>query len=198
MESFRHNGILVLQPPEPRGLVISIRGIETNLNELQEEMAIAWARYVEDSIFIENFMMDFSRALGLNQSLSLEEVDFSNAIEIVESERAIKEAMTKEEKKSAREARKAERELLKEHYGFAEVDGVRMELGNYQTEPSGIFMGRGEHPLRGRWKKGVTKKDITLNLSPSAPRPDGDWGGIVWAPDTMWIAKWTDELTNKV
>ncbi|MHA2191601.1 MAG: hypothetical protein ACXAAP_15375, partial [Candidatus Thorarchaeota archaeon] len=68
----------------------------------------------------------------------------------------------------------------------------------YQTEPSGIFMGRGEHPLRGRWKKGVTKKDITLNLSPNAPRPDGDWGEIVWAPDTMWIAKWTDELTNKV
>ncbi|MHA2205491.1 MAG: hypothetical protein ACXABC_06500 [Candidatus Thorarchaeota archaeon] len=203
MESFRHNGILVLQPPEPQGLVISIRGIETNLNELQEEMAIAWARkqgtpYVEDSIFVENFMMDFSRALGLNRSLSLEDVDFSNANEIVESERAIKEAMTKEEKKSAREARKAERELLKEHYGFAEVDRLRMELGNYQTEPSGIFMGRGEHPLRGRWKKGVTKKDITLNLSPSAPRPDGDWGEIVWAPDTMWIAKWTDELTNKV
>ncbi|MHA2191158.1 MAG: hypothetical protein ACXAAP_13080 [Candidatus Thorarchaeota archaeon] len=203
MESFKHNGILVLQPPEPRGLVISIRSIETKLNELQEEMAIAWARkqgtpYVEDSVFIENFMMDFSKALGLNQSLSLDEVDFSNAIEIVESERTKKEAMTKEEKKTAREARKAERELLKEHYGYAEVDGERMELGNYQTEPSGIFMGRGEHPLRGKWKKGVTQSDITLNLSPDASQPDGDWGEIVWAPDTMWIAKWADELTSKV
>jgi DNA topoisomerase IB len=58
-------------------------------------------------------------------------------------------------------------------------------------------MGRGKHPLRGRWKQGASEKDITLNLSPDAPRPEGIWFEIFWAPETMWIAKWTDELTGK-
>ena len=29
----------------------------------------------------------------------------------------------------------------------------------------GIFIGRGEHPLRGKWKPRVTAKDVTLNLA---------------------------------
>ncbi|MFX1367946.1 MAG: hypothetical protein ACFFAY_05055 [Promethearchaeota archaeon] len=203
MKSFIHHGIIVLKPPEAHEFDITVRGRPLTLTQLQEEMAVAWVRklgtpYVEDPVFIENFMMDFSKALGVNPPLSIEEIDFSSVIEFVEQERAAKETMTKEEKKAAREARKEQRELLKEHYGYAIVDGERMELGNYQTEPSGIFMGRGEHPLRGRWKKGATEPDITLNLSPDAPIPEGNWGNIVWVPDSMWIAKWKDELTGKV
>ncbi|NHI83426.1 MAG: DNA topoisomerase I [Candidatus Thorarchaeota archaeon] len=203
MESLVHRGIIVLEPPESKGFHITVHGQKKALTRLQEEMAIAWVRklgtpYVEDPIFCENFMTDFSKALETTSPLSVDEIDFSEIIEFVEQERATKEAMTKEEKKAQREARKVERERLKEEYGYAIVDGERMELGSYQTEPSGIFMGRGEHPLRGRWKKGVTHKDITLNLSPDAPVPEGDWDEIVWASDSMWIAKWVDELTGKV
>lgn len=202
MMSLKHNGILVLPPPEAHGFSIIVRGEEIRLTPEQEEMAIAWVRklgtpYVEDPVFASNFMMDFSKALGVNPPLKLEEVDFRPVIEYVEAERARKEAMTKEEKKAARDERKAIREALKEKYGYVWVDGERMELSNYQTEPSGIFMGRGKHPLRGRWKRGASHKDITLNLSPDAEIPEGDWGKIVWAPDCMWIAKWTDELTGK-
>lgn len=201
MESLEHKGIIVLKPPEPHHFEIVVRGESIILNQLQEEMAIAWVRklgtpYVEDSVFIENFMSDFSKALKIEPPLDLDEVDFSSVIQFVEEERAAKEAMTKEEKKAAREARKAERERLKEEFGYALVDGERMELGNYQTEPSGIFMGRGEHPLRGRWKQGARERDITLNLSPAAEGPEGDWAKIEWAPDSMWVAKWTDELTK--
>ncbi len=201
MESLEHNGIIVLRPPEPQGFEIVVRGEPTILNQLQEEMAVAWVRklgtpYVEDPVFIENFMTDFSRALKARPRLSLEEVDFSPIVYFVEQERAAKEAMTKEEKRAAREARKVERERLKEEFGYAFVDGERMELGNYQTEPSGIFMGRGEHPLRGRWKQGARESDITLNLSPDAEIPEGSWAKIEWAPESMWIAKWNDDLTN--
>ncbi|MFW9799085.1 MAG: hypothetical protein ACFFD9_01490 [Candidatus Thorarchaeota archaeon] len=201
MEYLEHNGIIVLKPPEPYGFEIVVRGERTILNQLQEEMAVAWVRklatpYVEDPVFIENFMTDFSRALKVRPRLNLEEVDFSSVLRFVEQERDAKEAMTKEEKKAAREARKAERERLKEEFGYAFVDRERMELGNYQTEPSGIFMGRGEHPLRGRWKQGARERDITLNLSPDAEIPEGNWAKIEWAPDSMWIAKWTDKLTN--
>jgi DNA topoisomerase-1 len=65
------------------------------------------------------------------------------------------------------------------------------------VEPPSIFMGRGEHPLRGRWKPYVSEKDITLNLSPDAPRPLGNWKEIIWQPDSMWIAKWDDPLRGK-
>jgi len=204
MESLIHNGILVIEPPEPRGLCIRARDSEITLSQLQEEMAVAWVKklgtpYVDDPVFAENFMTDFSEALGIDPVLKAEEVDFSEVISVVEEERRTKENMTSEEKKAAREERKVIREQLKEEYGYALVDGERMELGNYQTEPSGIFMGRGEHPLRGRWKQGATKKDITLNISPEgAAELEGEWCELVWAPDTMWIAKWTDELTGKV
>jgi len=202
MDSLKHNGIIVLKSPPPHGFQIVVRGENLVLDQHQEEMAVAWVRklgtpYVEDSVFIRNFMNDFSKALRVKPTLDFEEVDFSEIIAFVEGERAAKEAMTKEEKNAAREERKIERERLREKFGYALVDGELMELGNYQTEPSGIFMGRGEHPLRGRWKKGASEKDITLNLSPEVPIPEGDWGEIVWGPDYMWIAKWTDELTGK-
>ncbi|MHA2300506.1 MAG: DNA topoisomerase I [Candidatus Thorarchaeota archaeon] len=201
MESFEHKGIIVLKPLEPHHFEIVVRSEHIVLNQLQEEMSVAWVRklgtpYVEDPVFIRNFMSDFSKALKVKPRLNLDEVDFSSVIQFVEEERAAKEAMTNEEKKAAREARKAERERLKEEFGYAFVDGERMELGNYQTEPSGIFMGRGEHPLRGRWKQGARERDITLNLSPDAEVPEGNWAKIEWAPDSMWVAKWTDALTN--
>jgi DNA topoisomerase-1 len=204
MESLIHNGILVIDPSQPRGLTIRARNSEITLSQIQEEMAVAWVKklgtpYVKDSAFARNFMTDFSKALRVSPVLEVSEVDFSEVIHVVQEERAIKESMTSEQKKIEREERKAIREKLKEHYGHAIVDGERMELGNYQTEPSGIFMGRGEHPLRGRWKQGATKKDITLNISPEGmSNLEGQWGELVWAPNTMWIAKWTDELTGKV
>ncbi|MFW9767619.1 MAG: DNA topoisomerase I [Candidatus Thorarchaeota archaeon] len=204
METLEHNGVLVLESPEQRGLAITVRGKKVVLSQLQEEMAVAWVKklgtpYVEDQVFAKNFMTDFSKALKISPRLKVEEVDFSEVIQVVEEERAFKEKLTSGEKKAAREERKVIREELKEKYGYALVDGEQMELGNYQTEPSGIFMGRGQHPLRGRWKQGATKKDITLNIDPkAATHLEGDWGELVWAPETMWIAKWTDELTGKV
>jgi DNA topoisomerase-1 len=204
MDTLEHNGILVIDPPQPHGLTIKVRERDIALSQLQEEMAMAWVKklgtpYVEDPVFAKNFMTDFSKALKIRPRMNVDEVDFSEVIQVVEEERAAKEILTSEEKKAAREERKIIREGLKEKYGFALVDGEQMELGNYQTEPSGIFMGRGKHPLRGRWKQGATKKDITLNIDPDAAENlEGEWAELVWAPETMWIAKWTDVLTGKV
>jgi DNA topoisomerase-1 len=198
-----HNGIVVPPPPQFYGLSLVIRGEKCELSPLQEEMAIAWAKkigteYVEDSGFVKNFMRDFSAALGLNPPLSVEEVDFGPALAVVQAERTAKEAMTPEERKALATVRRAQREELKEKYGHAIVDGERVELGNYLAEPSGIFMGRGKHPLRGKWKQGARQSNITLNLSPDAPRPEGDWAEIVWQPESLWVARWEDKLTGKL
>ena len=59
-------------------------------------------------------------------------------------------------------------------------------------------MRRGKHPLRGRWKEGAKRSDITLNLSPDAPRPPGEWAQIVWQPESLWVARWKDKLSGKL
>jgi DNA topoisomerase-1 len=198
-----HNGIIIAPRPTRNHLVLSIRGEPRTLTPKQEEMALAWARkqgtpYVEDRVFARNFMTDFSAALGIKPRLSVEEVDFGPAIRIIEAEREAKTRMTKEERRAAAAARKAKREELKEIFGYAITNGERVELGNYMTEPSGIFMGRGRHPLRGRWKEGASEQDVTLNLSPDAPRPEGDWAEIVWQPESLWVARWKDKLSDKM
>ncbi|MEM2637627.1 MAG: hypothetical protein QXL15_04710 [Candidatus Korarchaeota archaeon] len=201
MKSLVHNGVYI-PPIEYHGLSIVVRGKEQKLSPEQEQMAIAWVKklgtdYVKDPVFVKNFFMDFGKALGY-ENLSPEDVDFSKVIAWVNEEKLRKERMSNDEKKRLREERKKARELLKERYGVAYVDGVPMEISNYIVEPSSIFMGRGQHPLRGRWKKGAKEEDIILNLSPDAPIPPGKWKQIVWEPDSMWIAKWTDKLTEKI
>jgi len=198
-----HNGIVVPEPPPYRGLVIYVRGEPVQLTPKQEEMALAWAKkvgtpYVEDPTFAANFMLDFSATLGLDEPLKLKEVDFGPVVRIVEAEREAKARLTREERKAQAAMRRAIREELKARYGYATVNGERVELGNYMTEPSGIFMGRGEHPLRGRWKEGARQCDVTLNLSPDAPRPEGDWAEIVWQPESLWVARWKDKLSDKL
>ncbi len=198
-----HNGVVVPEPPPPVGLVLRVRGEPVALTPPQEEMALAWARkqgtpYVEDPVFVRNFMADFSRALGLDETLAVEEVDFGPALRLVEAERQARERLTPEERKALAAERKARREALRERYGHAIVNGERVELANYLVEPSGIFMGRGQHPLRGRWKEGPRHPEITLNLSPDAPPPPGEWAEIVWEPESLWVARWEDRLSGKL
>ncbi len=203
LEQLIHSGVVVPEPPSPMGLVLEIRGEPVALTPKQEEMALAWARkqgtlYVEDPTFVQNFMSDFGRVLDSDLDLSVDQVDFGPAIRVVEAERRARERMTREERKALAAERKAKREALREQYGYAIVNGERVELANYVVEPSGIFMGRGKHPLRGQWKEGAQQHDITLNLSPDAPRPPGAWEEIVWQPESLWVARWKDKLSGKL
>jgi DNA topoisomerase-1 len=203
LEELVHNGVIVPDPPPHLGLTLTIQGLPVVMTPKQEEMAMAWAKkqgtpYVEDGVFASNFMADFSQELGYNPALKLDDVDFGPAIRVVEAERAAKEALTKEERKVLAAERKVVREALREEFGHAIVNGERTELANYVVEPSGIFMGRGKHPLRGRWKEGARHENITLNLSPDAPRPPGRWGEILWQPESLWVARWRDKLSGKL
>ena len=198
-----HNGVVIPNPPPYRGLVIYVRGEPLQLTPKQEEMALAWAKkqgtaYVDDPVFVRNFMGDFSQALGLDEALPAGQVAFGPVIDVVERERQARARLTREERKVQAAVRREIREELKEKYGYATVNGRRVELANYMTEPSGIFMGRGEHPLRGRWKEGARQQDVTLNLSPDAPQPEGEWGEITWQPESMWVARWEDKLSGKL
>lgn len=201
MESMHHNGVMV--PPEykAQGLTVKIKGKTHRLTPTQEERAVAWAKkigtpYVEDPVFAENFHKDFSKVLGFEVLPG--DVDYSQIHRLVEQEREYKKSLPREEKKRLAAQRKEIREKNKEKYGWATIDNDRCELGNYIAEPSSIFMGRGEHPYRGKWKEGPRRRDIILNHSEDLPRPPGDWRDVIWDQGSIWVAKWKDKLTGKM
>jgi len=200
-----HNGVLV-PAYEPKGFTIRYRGKELQLTPNQEEMALSWVKklgtdYVRDPVFVRNFVKDLSNALGVDAASKIEDFDFSEIQRWVEQEKIKRENMSREERKALAEAKKKIREANRERYGYAVLNGERVEIG-YTVEPPGIFMGRGKHPLRGRWKPRVSYEDVTLNLSPDAPTPTppngGRWKERVFDPNALWVAKWPDKLSGKV
>ncbi len=201
MKQLIHSGVLIPKY-EPLGFHLGLHGTTRALTPEQEEMAVAWVKklvteYVQDPVFRRNFFEDFREALNVSPVNSEEDFDFGEIVDYVESEKARKAAMSREEKKRLAADRKALREENKKRYGWATVDGVQVELANYMAEPSCIFMGRGRHPLRGSWKRGAKEEDITLNLSPDALTPTGRWKERVWEAECMWVARWDDKLRGE-
>ena len=149
-------------------------------------------------MFQKNFVKDFAKTFNNKfKDLKYADIDFTQSYKLVDKEKEVKELMTKEEKKALAVERKKIRENMKISYGKAIMDGKEVDIANYMAEPPGIFMGRGEHPMRGRFKPRVTAKNVTLNLGKKAKIPDGEWGKIVHDKDSMWIANWMDILTQK-
>ena len=202
-KKLQHNGILFPPEYEKQGITIKVKGETINLDINQEEMIYQWAKkkdtpYAQDKVFQKNFTGDFAKTLDSKfKKISYEDIDFSSAYKIVDKEKDLKEMMTKEDRKALAVKRKELREKLKSKYGIAIMDSKEVEVGNYMADPPGIFIGRGEHPLRGKWKPRVTTKDVTLNLGKDAKKPEGDWGKIIHDNDSMWLASWMDFLTQK-
>src|SRR4030043_27276 len=146
-----------------------------------------------DKVFMKNFMREFLEQLRReNQSLQLLEafaseysqkienyagndignsdsvihrdIDFTEVLDFMKQEKQNKENRSPAEKKQKAAERKAAREEMKAKYGFAEVDGQKLEIANWTAEPSCLFAGRGDHPQRGRGKEGPRQEDVILNL----------------------------------
>jgi len=203
-KTLQHNGILFPPAYEAQGITIKIKRERVDLDLNQEEMIYQWAKkkdtpYAQDKVFQKNFTADFAKTMNSKfKKISYEDIDFSSAYKVVDKEKDLKEMMTKEEKKEQAKKRKELREELKTKYGIAIMDGKEVEVGNYMAEPPGIFIGRGEHPLRGKWKPHVTAKDVTLNMDKEAKKSmKGEWMEIVHDHDSMWLASWMDFLTQK-
>jgi DNA topoisomerase I len=209
--TLEHKGIAFPPEYQPRGISITICGERLMLNRDQEELVHAWAKkkdthYVHDPVFQLNFLNDFKKLLPekFQNINNIKDVNFSEAYKLVEEEKKIKEAeieririLPSEEKRKLYSSKKAEREKLKSIYGKAIVDGIEVEIANWLVEPPGLFMGRGQHPLRGKWKPRVRSQDVTLNLGENAPVPEGTWQNIVHDHSSTWLATWMEKLTGK-
>ena len=206
-----HNGVAF--PPEyvQRGINIKILGEIFFLNREQEEIIYAWAKkkdthYVKDPVFQANFLSDFKKLLPerFMSVPNIDEIDMTEAFSLVDKELKIKEnekirikSLTRDERRRISRGKKIEKEKLKAIYGKAKIDRIEVDVANWLVEPPGIFMGRGLHPLRGRWKPRVTPKDVTLNLGEDASVPEGPWKAIVHDHYSTWLASWIENLTGK-
>lgn len=206
-----HNGVAF--PPEyvQRGINVKILGEIFFLNREQEELIYAWAKkkdthYIKDPVFQGNFLSDFKKLLPerFTSVRNIDEIDMTEAFSLVDKEFKIKEnekirikSLTRDERRRISQEKKLEKEKLKAIYGKAKIDGIEVDVANWLVEPPGIFMGRGLHPLRGRWKPRVTPKDVTLNLGQDASAPEGPWKAIVHDHYSTWLASWIENLTGK-
>ena len=118
-KTLQHNGILFPPDFESKGIKIKIKGENVPLDLLKEEMVYQWAKkkdapkpgmtekYVEDTVFQKNFVSDFTKTLDKKFSgLQYNDIDFSEAYNLVDKEKEEKELMTKEEKKALASTRK--------------------------------------------------------------------------------------------
>lgn len=197
-----HNGPLF--PPEYKYKLFEIRinGVDYVLNPLAEEMVFAWAQkhnteYIKDKLFQKNFWSSLKPILSaeLQHTKFPEDWDLSRMIGYIEQQKELRVLETKEQK----EAKKIEKERLREQYGYAVLDGQKIALGAYMIEPPSLFMGRGDHPLRGSWKRRIQPEDIIINCSSNPPTPPAghSWKKIIESKTGLWTSSWTSELLDK-
>ncbi|HYY91121.1 MAG TPA: DNA topoisomerase I [Candidatus Dormibacteraeota bacterium] len=199
-----HNGVAFPPLYEPKGLEIIINGGRIQLSLEAEELAYAWGKkrttpYVQDSVFQTNFLSDFSKLLPSKfADVKYSEINFNPVYEYQQKEELRK--ADEELKKKLAAQRRDLRLQLKEKYGYATIDGTKTEFANYMVEPPSIFMGRGSHPMRGRWKPRIFPEDVVLNLSEDAPIPappvPGKWKDIAHDHESIWLAYWVDKLSQ--
>jgi len=67
-------------------------------------------------------------------------------------------------KSLVRESKRCEKAEREEKYAYCYIDGVKVKVGNFRIEPTGIFMGRGTHPKIGKIKPYVYPEDVTINI----------------------------------
>jgi len=107
--------------------------------------------YTKKRIFCDNFFQDWRKEMTEDERQMIEEwgrCDFTQIHEYYKERAELRKQMSKDEKKEL----KAENEKILEEYGWAIIDGHRERIGNFKTEPPGLFRGRGDHPKQGRIK----------------------------------------------
>jgi len=210
MKSLVHHGIY-LPSYNLVGLSVAYKKSWTPLNEETEMMAIQFVKkldtdYVRDPVFVENFLTDFIERVvppspGTKYDAGLwilENWNWSDVQEYLAEVKSKTEEMTKEEKKVTVRLKKELREKLKERYGYATVDGEKVPIMNWIAEPACIFLSKGKNPLRGHWKRAITREEIILNLSVKPKDLEEGWKEIIWRPKETWIASWKSPLDNKM
>ncbi|CEH11727.1 dna topoisomerase i [Ceraceosorus bombacis] len=201
--------------PLPSHIKLKYDGRPVGLKPAAEEAAFFYAvkletQHARDAVFNKNFFADFCKLLKQHPPTdgthikSFDKLDFRDMYEhwrgIKDAEADAKKNKAPSERKMELEAKKAAEAAMK----TCVVDGVEQRVGNVMVEPPALFLGRGEHPKKGRIKQRVLPEQITINHTlkdpahpPPSPPAGHKWKAVKEDKKSTWLAFWKENINGQ-
>ncbi|XP_026502678.1 DNA topoisomerase I, mitochondrial isoform X1 [Terrapene carolina triunguis] len=195
-----------LYEPLPDDVKFYYDGKPMKLNVATEEIATFYAKmldheYTTKEIFQNNFFYDWRKEMTSEERKKikhLEKCDFKEMHKYFVDKNEARKALPKEEKQKLKE----EADKIQEEYGYCILDGHREKIGNFKTEPPGLFRGRGDHPKMGMLKKRIMPEDVIINCSKDSQTPEPPsghkWKEVRCDNTVTWLASWTENIQNSI
>ncbi|XP_058663403.1 DNA topoisomerase I, mitochondrial isoform X2 [Ammospiza nelsoni] len=201
-----HRGPYFVPPyePLPKDVQFYYDGKPLKLSLATEEIATFYAKmldheYTTKEIFQNNFFHDWRKEMTSEEQeiiKDLDKCDFGEIHKYFVDKNEARKALPKEEKQKLKE----EADKIQEEYGYCILDGHREKIGNFKTEPPGLFRGRGEHPKMGMLKKRIMPEDVVINCSKDSKIPEPPeghkWKEVRFDNTVTWLASWTENIQN--
>ena len=186
--TLKHNGPYLYDNYLSKNMVLQFKNndISIKINEEEELFIFLYIKYInskyDDELFKTNFWNSWNKIK--NRNIQYSDVDLSNFIQYLDS--------IKDNKK--------EKINIDEKFKYAIIDNKKVELINYIVEPPGIFLGRGNHPLKGTIKRKINYKDIVINISQEfiSSISKKKWKAIIHDKTKYWLSAWEHPVTKKI
>ncbi|XP_009100226.4 DNA topoisomerase I, mitochondrial isoform X2 [Serinus canaria] len=205
-KQLEHRGPYFVPPyePLPKDVQFYYDGKPLKLSLATEEIATFYAKmldheYTTKEIFQNNFFHDWRKEMTSEEQeiiKDLDKCDFGEIHKYFVDKNEARKALPKEEKQKLKE----EADKIQEEYGYCILDGHREKIGNFKTEPPGLFRGRGEHPKMGMLKKRIMPEDVIINCSKDSKIPEPPeghkWKEVRFDNTVTWLASWTENIQN--
>uniref|UniRef100_G3WK70 DNA topoisomerase n=1 Tax=Sarcophilus harrisii TaxID=9305 RepID=G3WK70_SARHA len=195
-----------LYEPLPDEVHFYYDGKAMKLSLATEEIATFYGKmldheYTTKEVFQNNFFNDWRKEMTVEEKKiikHLNKCDFTEIHKYFVDKNEARKALPKEEKQKLKE----EAERLQEAFGYCILDGHREKIGNFKTEPPGLFRGRGDHPKMGMLKKRIMPEDVIINCSRDSkipePPPGHKWKEVRFDNTVTWLASWTENIQNSI
>lgn len=203
-----HKGPYFAPPYEPLPECVNFYydGKPMKLSLATEEVATFYGKmidheYTTKKIFQRNFFHDWTEIMTEEEKkviTDLDKCDFTQIHKYFFEKNEARKALPKEEKQIL----KLEADKITQEYGFCTLDGHREKIGNFKTEPPGLFRGRGDHPKMGMLKKRIMPKDVIINCSKESKIPEPPeghkWKEVRCDNTVTWLASWTENIQGSI
>ncbi|XP_038198554.1 DNA topoisomerase I, mitochondrial isoform X3 [Arvicola amphibius] len=190
--------------PLPDGVRFLYDGKPVKLSLAAEEVATLYGKILHlecttKEVFQRNFFSDWRKEMTAEERKLITHLDKCDFTEIhrhfVERTEARRTLPREQKQKLKEEAAK-----LQQEFGYCILDGHREKIGNFKTEPPGLFRGRGDHPKMGMLKRRVMPEDVVINCSRDSriPEPPAghQWKEVRSDNTVTWLAAWTENIQN--
>ncbi|XP_027259667.1 DNA topoisomerase I, mitochondrial isoform X4 [Cricetulus griseus] len=189
--------------PLPDGVHFFYDGKPVKLSVAAEEVATLYGKMLHlecatKEVFQRNFFRDWRKEMTAEERKLITHLDKCDFVEIHKHfmEKTEARRTLPREKKQLKE----EAEKLQQEFGYCILDGHREKIGNFKTEPPGLFRGRGDHPKMGMLKRRVMPEDVVINCSRDSkiPKPPAghQWKEVRSDNTVMWLAAWMENIQN--